>query len=69
MSANYWESTQRRHWLFTKDELASMRQKLEDENAELVRMFPLPQPRHMAIYFNQRESLRVAESVSCVPLN
>lgn len=55
MSANYWESTQRRHWLFTKDELASMRQKLEDENAELVRMFPLPQPRHMAIYFNQRE--------------
>ncbi|KAK5988652.1 RNA polymerase II holoenzyme cyclin-like subunit [Cladobotryum mycophilum] len=31
-----------------------MRQKLEDENAELVRMFPLPQPRHMAIYFNQQ---------------
>ncbi|UKZ56484.1 RNA polymerase II holoenzyme cyclin-like subunit [Trichoderma virens] len=62
MSANYWESTQRRHWLFTKDELASMRQKLEDESAELVRMFPLPQPRHMAIYFNQRESLRAAAS-------
>ncbi|KAH6605019.1 rna polymerase ii holoenzyme cyclin-like subunit [Trichoderma cornu-damae] len=60
MSANYWESTQRRHWLFTKDELASMRQKLEDDNAELVRMFPLPQPRHMAIYFNQRKSLRIA---------
>lgn len=69
MSANYWESTQRRHWLFTKDELASMRQKLEDENAELVRMFPLPQPRHMAIYFNQRESLLVAASVFRVPLN
>lgn len=56
MSANYWESTQRRHWLFTKEQLASMRQKLEDENADLIRMFPLPQARHLAIYFNQRES-------------
>lgn len=53
MSANYWESTQRRHWLFTKEQLASMRRKLQEENAELVRMFPLPQPRHLAIYFNQ----------------
>lgn len=34
-----------------------MRQKLEEENTELVRMFPLPQPRHLAIYFNQRELL------------
>ena len=33
-----------------------MRQKLEDESADLVRMFPLPQARHLAIYFNQRES-------------
>jgi cyclin C len=64
MSANYWESTQRRHWLFTKEELASMRQKLEEENADLVRMFPLPQPRHMAIYFNQRESQADPLSVS-----
>lgn len=55
MSANYWESTQRRHWQFTKEQLASMRQKLEDDNAELVRMFPLPQQRHLNIYFNQRE--------------
>lgn len=54
MSANYWESTQRRHWLFTKEQLASMRQKLEEDNAELVRMFPLPQWRHLSIYFNQR---------------
>lgn len=54
MSANYWESTQRQYWLFTKDQLASMRQKLDDDNAELVRMFPLPEQRHLAIYFNQR---------------
>lgn len=58
MSANYWQSTQRRHWLFTKEQLASVRQKVEDDNADLIRMFPLPQPRHLAIYFNQRESLR-----------
>lgn len=56
MSANYWESTQRRNWQFTKDQLAAMRQKLEDDNSELVRMFPLGQPRHLNIYFNQRES-------------
>jgi cyclin-C len=31
-----------------------MRQKLEEDNAELVRMFPLPQQRHLYIYFNQR---------------
>ncbi|CAM1509339.1 Fc.00g030780.m01.CDS01 [Cosmosporella sp. VM-42] len=56
MSANYWESTQRRHWQFTKDQLASMRQKLEEGNAEVVRMFPLPQQRHLNIYFNQQLS-------------
>ncbi|OAQ71093.1 RNA polymerase II holoenzyme cyclin-like subunit [Pochonia chlamydosporia 170] len=63
MSANYWESTQRRHWLFTKDQLSIMRQKLDDDNADLVRMFPLPQPRHLAIYFNQ-QLLRLAKRLS-----
>ena len=54
MAANYWESTQRRHWQFTKDELAAMRQRLDDEDPALVQMFPLPQLRHLNIYFNQR---------------
>ena len=54
MSANYWQSTQCRFWSFTKEQLATMRQKLEEDNAELVRMFPLPQQRHLYIYFNQR---------------
>ncbi|KAG6147530.1 RNA polymerase II holoenzyme cyclin-like subunit [Claviceps purpurea] len=63
MSANYWESTQRRHWLFSKDELASMRQKLDDDNIEIVRMFPLPQPRHLAMFFNQ-QLLRLANRLS-----
>jgi len=55
MAASYWESTQRRYWQFTKDQLAAMRQKLEDEDQGLVQMFPLPQLRHLNIYFNQRE--------------
>lgn len=54
MAANYWESTQRKYWQFTKDQLSSMRQKLEDEDSALVQMFPLPQLRHLNIYFNQR---------------
>ncbi|KHE87174.1 cyclin-like protein [Neurospora crassa] len=54
MAANYWESTQRKHWLFTKDELAAMRAKLEAEEPNLVASFPLPQLRHLNIYFNQQ---------------
>ncbi len=55
MAANYWGSTQRRHWQFTKEQLSSMRQKLEDEDQNLVQMYPLPQTRHLNIFFNQRE--------------
>ncbi|KAI0518519.1 cyclin domain-containing protein [Xylaria bambusicola] len=54
MAANYWESTQRRHWQFSKDELAEMREKLEESEQSLVQMFPLPQRRHLNIYFNQQ---------------
>ncbi|KAI1126538.1 cyclin domain-containing protein [Nemania abortiva] len=54
MAANYWESTQRRHWQFSKDELAQMREKLEESEQSLVQMFPLPQLRHLSIYFNQQ---------------
>lgn len=55
MAANYWESTQRRHWQFSKDELSQLREKLEESEQSLVQMFPLPQLRHLSIYFNQRE--------------
>ncbi|KAJ4306824.1 RNA polymerase II holoenzyme cyclin-like subunit [Collariella sp. IMI 366227] len=54
MAANYWESTQRKHWQFTKDELTTIRQRLDDEDPTLVQMFPLPQLRHLNIYFNQQ---------------
>ena len=54
MAASFWESTQHKHWQFTKDELSAMRQKLEDEDPTLVQMFPLPSIRHLGIFFNQR---------------
>ncbi|KAF3765520.1 hypothetical protein M406DRAFT_88389 [Cryphonectria parasitica EP155] len=54
MAANYWESTQRKHWQFTKEQLASIRQKLEDEDPALVQSFGLPQLRHLNIFFNQQ---------------
>jgi cyclin C len=63
MASNYWESTQRKHWQFSKDELSKMRQSLEDEESALVQMFPLPQLRHLNIYFNQRRSFLAATAV------
>ncbi|KAH8168920.1 RNA polymerase II holoenzyme cyclin-like subunit [Sarocladium implicatum] len=63
MAANYWESTQRQHWLYTKDQLASMRQKLDDDNADWVRSYPLPEQRHLSIFFNQ-QLLRLGKRLS-----
>ncbi|KAI8958423.1 cyclin-like protein [Daldinia sp. FL1419] len=54
MAANYWESTQRRYWQFSKDELAQMRDELEKSSQMLVQMFPLPRRPHLNIYFNQQ---------------
>lgn len=54
MAANYWESTQRRHWQFTRQQLDDLRRKLEDEDQNLVQMYPLVQLRYLSIYFNQR---------------
>lgn len=54
MAANYWESTQRKHWQFTRQQLEDMRGKLEDEERNLVQMYPLPEIRYLSIYLNQR---------------
>jgi len=54
MAANYWESTQRRHWQFTRQQLEDLRKKQEDEDQNLVQMYPLPPLRHLSIYFNQQ---------------
>ena len=55
MAANYWASTQRRHWQFSKAGLAEIRQELENEDASLVQQYPLPDRRLLSIFFNQRE--------------
>ncbi|KAI1766885.1 cyclin-C [Hypoxylon sp. FL1150] len=56
MAANFWESTQRRFWQFSKDELAKMRDDLEKSEQALVQNFPLPRRTHMNIFFNQQIS-------------
>lgn len=55
MAANYWESTQRRCWQFTRPQLEELRTDLEAQEPDLVQKYPLPHIRHLSIYFNQRE--------------
>lgn len=55
MAANYWESTQKKHWQYTRQELEDLRTKLEDEDQNLVQIYPLPQVRHLSIFINQRK--------------
>ncbi|KAK7949069.1 RNA polymerase II holoenzyme cyclin-like subunit [Apiospora aurea] len=54
MAASFWESTQRRYWMFSKEELAQMREKLCDEDPKLVQSYPLPDWKYLYIYFNQQ---------------
>lgn len=54
MAADYWSSTQHRHWLFPQDHLSSMLQNLDDENRQLVQHFPLPERLHLSIFLNSR---------------
>ena len=54
MAANYWESTQRRHWQFTRASLGDIRRKLEDEDPSLVQRYALPERRLLSIFYNQR---------------
>ncbi|KAJ5488767.1 RNA polymerase II holoenzyme cyclin-like subunit [Penicillium diatomitis] len=54
MAANYWASTQRRHWLFTREKLAEVRDRLRDQDKASHSQFPLPDQRLLNIYFNQQ---------------
>lgn len=54
MASSYWDSTQRRFWTFTKQQLALERKKLEESERNLVNMYPLPDRRHLSIYFYHR---------------
>lgn len=58
MAANYWASTQRRHWQFSRETLAEIRQKLEDDRA-LVQQYPLPDRRLLSQFLNQRTSSHI----------
>ena len=53
MAANYWASTQRRHWQFSRESLNEVRQQLEDEEKSIVQQYPLPDRRLLSILFNQ----------------
>lgn len=53
MAANYWVSTQRRHWMFTRERLAEIRESLwaRDKDSHQVQ---LPDMRIINIYFKDR---------------
>jgi cyclin C len=51
MAANYWDSTQAKYWTFTRTELATMRSDMAKLHAPLYAKYPLPDPRHLSIYF------------------
>jgi cyclin C len=52
---NYWESTQRKFWTFSKQQLATERKKMEEAERNLVTMYPLPDRRLLSIYFYHRK--------------
>lgn len=54
MAANYWASSQRRHWLFSTEKLADIRDALKEKEKLVHSQFPLPDQRLLNIYFNNR---------------
>ncbi|CAG7924200.1 unnamed protein product [Penicillium olsonii] len=54
MAANYWASSQRRHWLFSREKLADIRDGLWEKDKVAHSQFPLPDQRLLNIYFNQQ---------------
>lgn len=58
MAANYWDSSQRQYWTFTKDELNDMRESQQQANQDLYNKYPLPEPRLMNIYIQQRKFIQ-----------
>ena len=68
MAANYWASTQYRYWRFTKKGLEDLRLTLEREDRALVQQYPLPDRRHLSIFFNHREHEGLVASRSLLTL-
>ncbi|TKA25247.1 hypothetical protein B0A50_05945 [Salinomyces thailandicus] len=52
MAANYWDSTQAKHWTYTRPELTHLRNTLHPPtpNPTPTNKTPLPDPRHTSIY-------------------
>ena len=65
MAANYWSSTQHKFWVFAPKELAGKREALEEDDQGLIQMFPLPDRRHLSIFFQQRMLFVRARAVAC----
>ncbi|KAL2003206.1 hypothetical protein VTN02DRAFT_4613 [Thermoascus thermophilus] len=54
MAANYWASTQRRYWLFSREKLSEIRENFKERDKMAYSQFPLPDLRLINIYFNQQ---------------
>ena len=58
MAANYWASTQYRHWLFSREKLTEIREGFRARDQTAHSQFPLPDQRLLNIYFRQRKQGR-----------
>ena len=54
MAANYWTSSQRRCWQFSRQALSDIREQLESGEQNLIQQYPLPDRRLLSLFFNQR---------------
>jgi len=54
MAANYWTSTQRRYWHFSRETLCDIREQLESSEVNIIQQYPLPDRRLLSLFFNQR---------------
>ncbi|KAG0642061.1 cyclin-like protein [Tuber brumale] len=54
MAANYWASSQRLHWQMSRQRLAEIRSALDAQDPKTVQQYPLPELRHLSIYFNSQ---------------
>lgn len=55
MAANYWVSTQRRHWMFSREHLAEIRESLWVRDKDSSHQVQLPDMRIINIYFKDRQ--------------
>lgn len=63
MAANYWTSTQRQNWSFTRDKLADLRDELDEQNATVIAQYPVPDRRLFFIFLKDR-LLQLAKRLS-----